>query len=121
MKVYIAAPYEEKRQAALCASLLSETFEIVSTWHDTPDGDYDNTLLNSYAHLWRLELESSDLVICMNHLVSKGGGMHFEAGYATALNIPVLYTEEPKHIFRFLHQLGAEYDVIRELIRIVME
>ena len=86
--VYLSACYSRKYEVHFLASVLrSKGVEIVSTWHDEPDGDDDPNGERAGGLAWKDCVEIFHKTRTFVSLTPGGarGFRHFEAGMAWAL------------------------------------
>lgn len=86
MKIYIAASMDAiKRCQANATKIHNLGHGVTSRWiHEPPE-----LAPQKCARIDVEDIHRSELVIFDNQMESTTGGMHFEIGYATALDMPV--------------------------------
>lgn len=112
MKVYIAAPWEEKSRAASDAKfyLESEGFEVTSSWITRKEdkgntlGAYDPKDLTKEATTDLADIDRADAILLLN--TQKRGqetsGKQVEFGYSLSRNMRKVVVGEPSNVFHLL-------------------
>ena len=111
MKVYIAAPFVERKGKAKEAqeAFRAAGHEVVSTWIDIEGGatkddlaDYSHSDLKDYALRDVEDLIEANMLVVINEEGS-GGGMHVETGIAIATLKAILIVGGRTNIFHYLN------------------
>jgi nucleoside 2-deoxyribosyltransferase len=96
VKLYIAAPFEEREYARMIGHVLASPYnhEITSSWLQE---DYEDGGVRDLQ-----DIDACDAFILLNPVqwTNKGtGGRHFETGYAFAQGKPIYVIGERSNIF----------------------
>lgn len=101
MKVYIAAPYEQRDQAvAIMRYLESQDFTITSRWLREQQAETAEAAAHDL-----LDIDEADVLLLVNHAAwsDRGtGGRHVETGYALALGKRIVVFGVISNIFHRL-------------------
>lgn len=101
VKVYIAAPFPTREVAIRVMHMLErQGIEVTSRWLKE-----DDTLSDEHARKDLDDVARADVLLALNpdEYANKGtGGRHVEAGYALALNKPIVLVGERSNIFHYL-------------------
>lgn len=105
-KVYVAALFDRKGEAAAVAAVLRQRgFGVVSTWHDDSDTEAIPARAEAVALMDVCQVQNADalLVLAMPlGAMFNGGGHLFEVGLAVGLDLPVAVVGERSCIFYHL-------------------
>ncbi len=111
LKVYIAAPYEERGYAITVKALLETAgFEVPAQWL-AAGGDQ---LTDAGARMDLADVADANVLLALNPTWWKErgtGGRHVEFGYALALGKPVILLGEPSNIFHLLSSVIVVNDL----------
>lgn len=130
-RVYIAAPWNLKKDAAQLRSLLAVAgIHSTSRWidveeHATPEklsAEYAAgvTRFSGFADMDKTDIQSAHALVLINPAayVNKGtGGRHYETGYAVALNRPIFIFGVRSNVFHSDSSVRAVTEDLHELIR----
>jgi nucleoside 2-deoxyribosyltransferase len=104
MKVYIAAPYQEREFAQrMMAELQRDGIVCTSQWLTSEDD-----LTDEHARKDLRDIDRADAVLLINpecYASSGTGGRHVEVGYALARSKPVLLWGSRSNIFHYLNEV----------------
>jgi nucleoside 2-deoxyribosyltransferase len=117
--VYIAAPYEERKQAnRVRVRLAAQSIACSSRWL-TDDGSA--TLSHEWARADLDDVRAADALLALNppaYHQRGSGGRHVELGYALALDKPILVVGERSNIFHYHHGVTLCVDVDEAIFRL---
>ena len=121
MRIYIAAPWEHRKEAALAAiALRNAGFTITSRWYDEPN----NSILPMTAYHEALQ-DLSDIgcaqtLLVLNFAYSEGKAV--ETGYALHAGLAIIVVGERTNIFhyhprvRLVSSLDAAIEVLSTML-----
>jgi nucleoside 2-deoxyribosyltransferase len=115
MKFYLAASWKTRPRMRQHARELAEMgHEVTSTWiaNEASEGmkaadiaaQPARALRGAYADM--AQIRAADTVVVFSEIPSTTGGLHWEAGYATGLNKPVVLIGDPPNVFFVLPSYG---------------
>lgn len=121
---YLAASWGRKEEISRYAQQLRDAgFGVTSTWFDeqpgphSSEGDYDPSYLREIAVRDVEEIEAADgLIFFANDyfVPTKGGGRHFELGYAYSEELDIYVVGGAEHVFCHLPEI-EHYDLFEDL------
>lgn len=104
MKVYIAAPYQERDYAiTVMLALEARGIAVTSRWLKSPD-----ELADQFAREDLADVASADWLLALNPpaYANKGtGGRHVELGYALALGKRIALVGDKTNIFHYISDI----------------
>lgn len=118
MRIYIAAPYQERETANLLRTFLENSgFKVISSWLWTEDALCHNDALKDLQ-----EICDSDAVLVLNpprYEMAGTGGRHVELGYAIATGRDVIVIGRRSNMFHYLDSVSVvgSWEEARDLLR----
>lgn len=111
MRVYIAAPFQERQQAqALMAKIEAAGISVTSSWLKQ-----DDELSDQFARQDLKDVAYADALVALNPdgYADRGtGGRHVEFGYALALGKRIVLVGARTHIFHYLSEVRQAADAV---------
>lgn len=92
MRIYVAAPFDRRGEAMSVAEELGAHGAVItSSWLYTHHSNFESdlSLLRAEAEGDLEDVRVSDVMVVLSY-PDEGRGMHFEAGFAFAANIPLV-------------------------------
>jgi nucleoside 2-deoxyribosyltransferase len=112
MKIYIAAAYaRQDRALGISADLRGLGFDVVSTWHDSPEADDAAVLDRDKATIVEralLEISRCDLLVALTEGERSPygrGGRHAELGAALVMGKQVIAVGRRENLFYHHHNV----------------